>query len=730
MEWKRLSATFGALENATLLLDKGFHLIHAPNESGKSTWCAFLRTMLYGLPTRDRRPTADKNRYAPWSGAAMEGRMDLIAEGRALTITRRTARASSPMGAFSAVYTGTATPVEGLDGKNCGEVLTGVPREIYERSAFISQRGMVIGQDAELERRIAALITSGEEDTSYSEAADRLKKQLYKRRYNKSGQLPQLEQEIASLEAQLSRSEELQGQILSAESALPLLERQEAQITEELSQCQDEADLENRRQYEALLRQYEEAKGQTALCRQKTEGLPSRSELILLKSAAGNVLVNEKTVQNAAGQLKLRQQETAAAKEKADAFPLFSGMTAEQAEAKSAEDWEELRRCTRRRRLVLTAAILCPAAAAALLLLSLLHFLPVHPAAALVPLVLLIPLIPLGSANKRRAEALLSAYGGEDGFARLSGAYREVYTQLIACRQGEEAARTRLEELSESLERSRSQVLSAAQALSPTAGDLTSAAKAFDEAAAAWSRLEEAGRAEDHLRIRCETLAHALKDAPPKTTSQVSPQLLRQQLSQVQLSLRETRQRLAHAQGQLQLTGSPAELREQLAEKEAAHRQLQGEYDAIALSLEALTAANTALQNRFSPELGKKSAKYFAKLTGGKYNTVLLNRELEASAETGDALPRSFWQLSQGTADQLYLAVRLAICDMLLPQEQAAPLILDDALITFDDERMAAALEVLLEIAQHRQVLLFTCQSREEAYLRQTHGGEVRFLSL
>ena len=60
-----LTATFGCLNNATLELNDGLNIIHAPNESGKSTWLAFLRAMLYGLPGRERGMLADKNRYAP-----------------------------------------------------------------------------------------------------------------------------------------------------------------------------------------------------------------------------------------------------------------------------------------------------------------------------------------------------------------------------------------------------------------------------------------------------------------------------------------------------------------------------------------------------------------------------------------------------------------------------------------------------------------------------------------
>jgi uncharacterized protein YhaN len=135
------------------------------------------------------------------------------------------------------------------------------------------------------------------------------------------------------------------------------------------------------------------------------------------------------------------------------------------------------------------------------------------------------------------------------------------------------------------------------------------------------------------------------------------------------------------------------------------------------MAMDALDTANTTLQNRFSPELGRRAAEIFAELTEGKYSGVVLNRSFHLSAEpTGDTLYRDAALLSAGTADQLYLATRLAICDLVLPEDKQVPIILDDALANFDDERAAAALRWLKEEARHRQILLFTCHSREGAF--------------
>jgi uncharacterized protein YhaN len=75
-----------------------------------------------------------------------------------------------------------------------------------------------------------------------------------------------------------------------------------------------------------------------------------------------------------------------------------------------------------------------------------------------------------------------------------------------------------------------------------------------------------------------------------------------------------------------------------------------------------------------------------------------------------NALRPAQWR-SDGTVDQLYLALRLAVAQELTPD---APLVLDDALVRFDDERLKAAVEILKAISRQKQVILFTCHGREK----------------
>ncbi len=68
--------------------------------------------------------------------------------------------------------------------------------------------------------------------------------------------------------------------------------------------------------------------------------------------------------------------------------------------------------------------------------------------------------------------------------------------------------------------------------------------------------------------------------------------------------------------------------------------------------------------------------------------------------------------MSDGTCDQLYLALRLASLENYLKQNEPVPLVVDDILIRFDDRRASAALEVLGEVSRWTQVLFFTHHER------------------
>ena len=120
-----------------------------------------------------------------------------------------------------------------------------------------------------------------------------------------------------------------------------------------------------------------------------------------------------------------------------------------------------------------------------------------------------------------------------------------------------------------------------------------------------------------------------------------------------------------------------------------------------------LRRADETLRARFSPQITAEAGHILAELTENKYPRVLLEPDMHLSVREADGqVMRPAAAMSCGTADQMYLALRLAMCRRLLPPD--APMVLDDALVNFDPARTRAALRVLRE--EPRQILLFTCR--------------------
>ena len=182
-------------------------------------------------------------------------------------------------------------------------------------------------------------------------------------------------------------------------------------------------------------------------------------------------------------------------------------------------------------------------------------------------------------------------------------------------------------------------------------------------------------------------------------------------ISDTAAEIRHLHQRLGQCQGRMESLGDPEMLRGQLNQITARIAELEKYYSATVLAQELLLKAKQELQRRFAPRISQRAQDLFATLTGGRYQKIALAEDfaLSTAAEDEDTLRGSLWR-SDGTADQMYLALRLAVAEELTPD---APLILDDAFVRFDDERLKEALQILNQTGAQKQVILFTCQSRE-----------------
>lgn len=713
MEFRKMRATFGKLQDQTLLLQPGLNCIYAPNESGKSTWSHFIRIMLYGLSTRDRGALADKNRFAPWNGSAMQGQLEVTdSDGTRLTLSRDTRRSNAPMGHFTCTYAGTADVVPGMDSRNAGETLLGVPREVFERSAFIRQSALAVDSNAELERRIAALITTGDEDVSYTEVRDRLKRQLNRRRSNRvTGQIPLLEREIDTLKRQLTYRNDLAEQAEAARRKSDGLDRQLADLQTQQALWQRRQQMDSLRSFKEAQTAAEEAERNAArLLEQSGKALPPDEDLTRMEGQYVALRDAQNTLRRAQEDAADAKAEAESAVSRCAAHPLYPNDEAAcqlRLDAIVAPDTPSPLLLGVDALLILGGAV-----GAVFFRLYFLIFALTGVVSAIIGL--------LRRKNVRAAQSKANA--DRTALETQIEAYLPLLRQMREADRYYQQSAATAAGLSAAQQQQLLTLLSALQPYAPTAVDLSSAQTALLHLQQQRAALSAARQTAREAAMRRDLLRQQLPEAlPPEDDIPLPhPVLSREevaaQLPRVMALRQSTRTQLDTLTGQLSVLDSDDDMDVQLQQKQQQLAELQAQYDAIALAMDVLEEANAALQTRFSPALGARAAEIFAQITGGRYQKVLLSRDFSLETDTG-GVQRSVQLLSQGTADQLYLAVRLAICDLVLPEKRHVPLILDDALLSFDDNRLCAALDYLLQESENRQILLFTCQKREGAYL-------------
>ena len=716
-----MTATFGKLEHETLTLKPGLNVIEAPNEWGKSTWCAFLVNMLYGLDTRAKTTKnilADKDRYAPWSGSPMAGRIDLNWNGRDITIERRT-RGRLVFGEFLAYETATGLEIPELNGTNCGSMLLGVERSVFTRAGFLKLTDLPITQDEALRRRLNNLVTTGDESGAGDKLQQALKDLKNKCRYNRSGLLPQAEAQREHLTNQLNELSDLQEQSQALhqrqkelEDRIDLLENHRAALRYEAARLDAEKVAQAQHaQHEAQLI----FDGLQANC----DGLPSRQE-------AEKAIQLGNSLQQQYHSLQMEAQMLPPLPDQPERPSYLADVTPEDAEAAAQADLDALKalEAKKRRKNTVSYAVtgLCVLSLIALALTWFVWridmpmlFLAAGIGVLAIMVGTVIYSVVFTSRWRGQVEALCDRHPGRNAGLWLSDA-----ADFAAAFRAYEKAFAEATALRGDLDERQSSVAAEISVFAKD-GTLSERIDAWRQTIAAWNALADATR---ELR-RCESHVQALQSMAHTAEPPRYPDTLTHTESEtdafLQSALFELRQlqlKLGQYLGRSEALGQETVLRTQLRSVNQRITRLEDTYTALELAQKALSAATTELQRRFAPRISKRAQALFGKLTGGRYDRLTLSEDLSlnTSTQTEDTLRPSQWR-SDGTVDQLYLALRLAVAEELTPD---APLILDDALVRFDEARLAAAMDILQETAQNKQVILFTCQARENRHLEDT----------
>jgi len=699
----KMTATFGKLEHATLELKPGLNVITAPNEWGKSTWCAFLVAMLYGLDTRaktTKTALADKERYAPWSGSPMAGRIDLNWKGRDITIERRTKR-RIPLGEFQAYETASGLPVTELTASNCGFQLLGVEQTVFRRAGFIRHADLPVTQDEALRRRLNALVTTGDDSGAADRLADNLKELKNKCRYNRSGLLPQAESERDALTEKLAEIDNLDIQIGKhktqlEETKLRLKQLQNHQQAMAYQKMQ--ADIarvdQARRTMEQLQKESDDLE---AICRD----LPSQEE-------AGQKIRELRTFREQWSDLQTELRMIPEEPIPPVLQEPFAGMDAETAREMYRQDATRFEAVSGSRMpiLLIIVGIFGVLATAMLIFLRAYLFAGIAGAAALVALVWG---VLENRSMKKLTRDLLDKYGHGNWkrWADPLDDYEQELSVYLTARKEYLEITADVDARLQNLRKKRETLCGEEEP-----EKLTEQWQGIQETWISYGNAHrEALRAAGHYET-LQSMVRPVEKPAMEDMLNLSEEETARRLTECAVEQQRLQNRLGQFQGRMEFLGNRELLRKQLQKVSARINRLEDTYGALVIAQETLAAARAELQRRFAPRITKRAQHYLSRMTAGRYHSVTMRDDfsLQAGAEQEDTLHDALWR-SDGTMDQLYLALRLAVAEELTPK---APLILDDALVRFDDQRMRAAVDILRELAETRQVILFTCQGRED----------------
>lgn len=149
-------------------------------------------------------------------------------------------------------------------------------------------------------------------------------------------------------------------------------------------------------------------------------------------------------------------------------------------------------------------------------------------------------------------------------------------------------------------------------------------------------------------------------------------------------------------------------------------KEIEEELEAIQLSIETINSLSIDIHDSFGRDLNQLVSELTNEITNGRYNVLKVDEKLNIKVGYYNNFIRMD-KLSTGTIEQIYLALRMAISNLLYG-EGDMPIILDDCFAYYDDNRTKASLEFLAR-KRKGQIILFTCHNREKIILDEINAN-------
>ena len=732
---------FGKLSDFTLELSEGINIIEGKNESGKSTVSAFIKFIFYGLS-----PIAEERaRSVSWHSSNAAGSL-ILREGQdRYRIEREAVAIRSSDGKVSfrercnVIDAETGKPL--YKGKVPGEVFFGIPRNVFENTAFIGQLEGSQAGGRTLAEATENILFSADETVNTKKALKKLDEaRVYLYHKNrKGGKIYEYSKERAELAEKLSEAQNTSAEIISAEGSLRSFREANEKATLSLDRVNGElAAYERYKIKQSYLRLRDESakseNAEKALGELRSEfcGMNEDKFISFLekeKYELHALETSKKSAENEACSIREKlgnMKDNLASRFELDDGESLSDLTESEEKAVKARSL---------RKNICIISVVC----ALLSAVGAVFFLPIAAVTAVFAVLIAVSFLKYVSAKKAALEIYekLGVSGRTDFFAKLALIQKEenaISFTENAMTEAEEKA-LRAQKLYAAKKDSVSQKLSSAGfAVSENISD--DIASAISEARASYEKhrllTQEKETADANIRQIVSTLDGIPENEKEKAISTVFDD---EKMKKFDLrgkkreqdflvrSIAAQKEKIHSVECELAslnaLHARPAEIAQSINALTGKIDELSEKFEAYVLAIDAINSASGKLRDGISPQIARKSSEILGELSDGKYGSVFVDSDFSMSY-TANGMTRDVSTLSAGTSDIAYISLRIALAQTLCKYKMP-PFIFDESFSRMDNDRLVSCLGMLDKtFSEKGQVIIFTCHERESKLAKNT----------
>lgn len=735
-------SAFGGVKDLKLDLNDNFNVIYGENENGKTTVMSFIKMMFYGSDRAKGDLTkSPRKRYTPWDNSQMAGRIDFVKDGKNYRLERIFGDSNST-DKVTLINTDLGTR-ENVSA-DIGAKLLGLSSAAFERSIFIGQFGFPesnANAEGEINSKLSNLALTGEEDSSFDEVYKRLEKAKLALA-SKSGRAGEYDKNLASLKV-------LNEALLKAtqtQEKINLGKQKAKEIVAEIEKLQEKAnklkvtidkeqDCRNAEKLRELLNLKAELDNITKSLTLENGAVIDEMFLKKIDFCLSKINGVKGKIKNLENENKVIKQGLDLALDPQKASPEKSAelekkiQVLEEKQTTLKTQYSDTQNAVNTKKspnfiLLILGIILALGGAVASI-----YNTYIGAGVSVVGIALIAVFITLTVTYSSRKKEL------ESKLLNIKFELNELMTAITLEKSNLNAITTALNSNAAMIENQRNHIKENVAKIEELTkeksvydGELETllgstfntteidlALQEFRQKSALQKEIKQKINyiLKDVGNISYEMAAQKIKEA--ETFGAVSDfESIKSEhdniLEEITAKKTDATAILTEIKAAEKVMENPEDLKKQIAEL-TAKTENQAQYVAdLDLAMQVLTESFAEVRRSYGSVLDSKTGEIFSGITDGKYQSLNVSKSFDISVQKADQFG-SFDSayLSSGTVDQAYLSLRLALSELINDSNDSLPIMLDDSLAQFDDNRQKTAIKYLKEYSNKNQIIMFTC---------------------